>query len=130
MVLLFSSFTFYGLSIFAVFFGLDFIATVPPTIRLTAQGFGRERAGMMFGWIFAAHQLGGAVAARRPGHLLAGLLHGAGLGCFVAALATLALRLPLPISRCSPPPEPITWPDRSSRPGAKRGQQPGGSTAS
>jgi sugar phosphate permease len=53
----------FGLWLFAVFYGLDWIATVPPTVKLTAQAFGRERAGVMFGWIFAAHQLGAAVAA-------------------------------------------------------------------
>jgi sugar phosphate permease len=100
IVLPFSTFTFYGLSIFAVFFGLDFIATVPPTIRLTAQSFGRERAGVVFGWVFAAHQLGGAVAAWGTGasrDALATYLPAffvTGLACFVAALATLFLRRP------------------------------------
>jgi MFS family permease len=58
-----STFTVYGLSLFAVFYGLDWIATVPPTVRLAAQQFGKERAGIAFGWIFAAHQLGAASAA-------------------------------------------------------------------
>ena len=51
------------LSIFAVFYGLDWIATVPPTVALTAKIFGRERVGLMFGWIVAAHQIGAAMAA-------------------------------------------------------------------
>jgi MFS family permease len=59
----FTSFTFYGLSLFAVFYGLDWIATVPPTVKLTADRFGRERAGMVFGWVFAGHQIGAATAA-------------------------------------------------------------------
>ena len=59
----FSDFTLYGLSLFAVFYGLDWIATVPPTVRLTAQRFGPERANLVFGWIFAGHQLGAGVAA-------------------------------------------------------------------
>jgi predicted MFS family arabinose efflux permease len=59
----FTDFSFYGLSIFAMFYGLDWIATVPPTVRLTAQRFGAERAGLVFGWIFAGHQLGAATAA-------------------------------------------------------------------
>jgi hypothetical protein len=54
---------FYGLSLFAVFYGLDWIATVPPTVKLTAAHFGRERAGITFGWIFAGHQIGAACAA-------------------------------------------------------------------
>ena len=59
----FTSFTFYGLSLFAVFYGLDWIATVPPTVKLTAERFGRERAGIFFAWIFAGHQIGAATAA-------------------------------------------------------------------
>jgi len=59
----FTDFTFYGLSLFAVFYGLDWIATVPPTVKLTADRFGPERAGMVFGWIFAGHQIGAATAA-------------------------------------------------------------------
>ncbi|MBP2310663.1 MFS transporter [Azospirillum melinis] len=59
----YSDFTLYGLSVFAVFYGLDWIATVPPTVRLTAERFGRERANLVFGWIFAGHQLGAASAA-------------------------------------------------------------------
>jgi predicted MFS family arabinose efflux permease len=51
------------LSIFAVFYGLDWIATVPPTVALTAKSFGRERVTLMFGWIIAAHQVGAALAA-------------------------------------------------------------------
>jgi sugar phosphate permease len=58
-----STFTFYGLSLFAVFYGLDWIATVPPTVKLTNACFGREKAGVLFGWIFATHQLGAATAA-------------------------------------------------------------------
>jgi sugar phosphate permease len=55
--------SFYGLSVFAVFYGLDWIATVPPTVRLTANAFGKENVGLMYGWIAAAHQLGAASAA-------------------------------------------------------------------
>ncbi len=53
----------WGLPIFAVVYGLDWIATVPPTVRLTADAFGKARAGILFGWIVAAHQLGAAAAA-------------------------------------------------------------------
>ena len=59
----FTDFTFYGLSLFAVFYGLDWIATVPPTVKLTADRFGPEKAGMVFGWVFAGHQIGAANAA-------------------------------------------------------------------
>jgi sugar phosphate permease len=53
----------WGLTVFAIFYGLDWIATVPPTVRLTADVFGRNKVGIMFGWIFACHQIGAAVAA-------------------------------------------------------------------
>ncbi len=59
----FSGFTFYGLSLFAMFYGLDWIATVPPTVKLTAARFGRERTNLVFGWIFTGHQMGAAFAA-------------------------------------------------------------------
>ena len=52
-----------GLGVFAVFYGLDWIATVPPTVRLAARCFGEENAPVMFGWIAAAHQAGAASAA-------------------------------------------------------------------
>ncbi len=57
----------YTLVLFAVFYGLDWVATVPPTVALTADSFGRERVGVVFGWIFAAHQLGAAFAAWAAG---------------------------------------------------------------
>jgi sugar phosphate permease len=52
-----------GLGIFAVFYGLDWIATVPPTVRLTGEAFGRENTGVVYGWIGASHQLGASLAA-------------------------------------------------------------------
>jgi sugar phosphate permease len=100
----FTNFSFYGLSLFAMFYGLDWIATVPPTVRLTAQRFGPERANLVFGWIFAGHQLGAATAAFGAGlsrTVLATYLpafFAAGALCIVAALITLAIsRLPKPV---------------------------------
>ncbi len=55
--------SFAGLSVFAVFYGLDWIATVPPTVRLTMNAFGKDNVGLMYGWIAAAHQIGAASAA-------------------------------------------------------------------
>lgn len=62
-----SDFTFVGLGVFAIFYGLDWIATVPPTVKLCVERFGRERANLVFGWVFAAHQLGAAAAAYGAG---------------------------------------------------------------
>jgi len=101
----FSNFTFYGLSLFAMFYGLDWIATVPPTVRLTAQRFGAERANLVFGWIFAGHQIGAGLAAFAAGlsrTLLASYLpafFAAGALCIVAALIAIAI---------SRPPKPVT----------------------
>ena len=94
----YSTFTLYGLSVFAMFYGLDWIATVPPTVKLAAQEFGRERAGMIFGWVFAAHQLGAAVAAYGAGLTRTLLLtynpalFTAGAACLLAALLVMMIR--------------------------------------
>lgn len=52
-----------SLGVFAVFYGLDWIATVPPTVKLTTETFGRENTGVIYGWIGASHQLGASLAA-------------------------------------------------------------------
>jgi len=93
----FTDFTFFGLSIFAVFYGLDWIATVPPTVKLTAQRFGAERANLVFGWIFAGHQIGAAMAAFAAGFsrtMLATYLpafFAAGALCLIAAAVVLLI---------------------------------------
>ena len=63
----YSGFEFYTLILWAVFFGLDFIATVPPTVRLASKHFGVVNGPILFGWIFAAHQFGSAIAATSAG---------------------------------------------------------------
>jgi MFS family permease len=93
-----SDFTFYGLSLFAMFYGLDWIATVPPTVRLTAERFGRERANLVFGWVFAGHQLGAAAAAFGAGLVRSELATyvpafvASGILCLVGAGLILSLR--------------------------------------
>lgn len=52
-----------SLTIFAIFYGLDWIATVPPTVALTNRAFGDRIAPIVFGWILVGHQLGAATAA-------------------------------------------------------------------
>jgi sugar phosphate permease len=56
-----------GLAWFAVFYGLDWVATVPPTVRLTSEAFGRENTGVIYGWIGASHMLGASMAAFSAG---------------------------------------------------------------
>ena len=95
----YSTFTFYGLSMFAMFYGLDWIATIPPTVKLAAQEFGKERAGLVFGWVFAAHQLGAAAAAYGAGLTRTLLLtydpalFTAGAACLLAAAMVMVIRL-------------------------------------
>lgn len=86
-----------SLGIFAVFYGLDWIATVPPTVKLTSEAFGRENTGVVYGWIGASHQLGASLAAfgagairtefgdYRPAFLMAGVL------CLLAGASFLAV---------------------------------------
>ena len=80
-----------GLAAFVIFYGLDWVATVPPTARLAADTFGRENVGIMFGWIAASHQLGAATAAYGGGLLHTWLgdyqvtFMSAGLACLIAA---------------------------------------------
>lgn len=52
---------------FAILFGLDYIATVPPTVALAADRFGRHNVGIVYGWVFAAHMFGAAIAAWAAG---------------------------------------------------------------
>ena len=49
--------------VFVIFYGLDWVATVPPTIMLCRTILGPERATVVYGWVFAAHQIGGSIAA-------------------------------------------------------------------
>jgi sugar phosphate permease len=86
-----------GLGVFAIFYGLDWIATVPPTVKLTAEVFGREKAGIVFGWVVAAHQVGAAFAAYGAGALrtVTGsytlAFFSAGALCVIAALVVLPI---------------------------------------
>ena len=63
----YSNLDFLSLTIWAIFFGLDFIATVPPTVKLASKYFGTIQGPVLFGWIFSAHQFGAAFAAYGAG---------------------------------------------------------------
>jgi MFS family permease len=56
-----------GLILFTILYGLDWIATVPPTVNLTAQRFGRASLGTVYGWIFCSHMIGAGLAAYAGG---------------------------------------------------------------
>ena len=83
-----------------MFYGLDWVATVPPTVRLAADAFGPERANVTFGWIFAAHQLGAACAAFGAGAARTELssylpaLYVAGAACLIASALVVTLAQP------------------------------------
>jgi MFS family permease len=85
---------------FAILFGLDYIATVPPTVALVADRFGRHNVGAVYGWVFAAHMLGAAIAAWAAGivreHVgdYAAAFVAAGWIAIIAGFAALAIRKP------------------------------------
>ena len=89
---------YFGLTIFAIFYGLDWIATVPPTVRLANDVFGRLSAPIVFGWIVAGHQLGAATATTVAGYLrstlgnytLSSVLMGS--ACLIGAVLVLRIR--------------------------------------
>lgn len=53
----------FGLIAFIVFYGLDWVATVPPTVQLCQQIFGPGKGSVVYGWVFSAHQVGAALIA-------------------------------------------------------------------
>ncbi|WP_018150543.1 MFS transporter [Leeia oryzae] len=89
--------SYFGLPVFALFYGLDWVATVPPTVRLTNDVFGKKDAPIIFGWIVSGHQLGAAFSALMGGVLrnnlgnytLATTL--AGVLCLAAAIVVLRI---------------------------------------
>jgi hypothetical protein len=94
-----------SLLVFIVFYGLDWIATVPPTVALATQRFGRERGTVSYGWVFASNQVGAAVAATGAGVIrtVTGdyfLAFGtAGLLCLVASAFSLGIGRSVPARR-------------------------------
>lgn len=91
----FSGFGTYTLAIFAMFYGLDWFATVAPTLRLVTDTFGKKDAPVIFGWVFAGHQLGAGSVAFMAGALRADLgsylvpFMISGTLCLVAAMIVL-----------------------------------------
>jgi sugar phosphate permease len=56
-----------GMLLFSIIYGLDWVATVPPTVNLTAQRFGRGSLGTLYGWIFCSHMIGAGLASYAGG---------------------------------------------------------------
>lgn len=101
--LTFTDFSVYELALFAAFYGLDWVATVPPTVKLAAERFGPEKAGIVFGWIFTGHQVGAAAAAAFAGYVRTDYdsympaLILAGAMCVAAATLVFLLKRPADI---------------------------------
>ncbi|GAB3592974.1 MFS transporter [Angustibacter peucedani] len=89
-----------NLFLFVVFYGLDWVATVPPTIALCRQHFGLERSGVVFGWVYASHMIGAGIAASFAGAVRASTgsyelaWWTAGGLCLAAAVAVLGIPRP------------------------------------
>ena len=83
--------------LFIVFYGLDWVATVPPTVALCRERFGAD-GGIVFGWVFASHQVGAALAASAAGVVRTSTGSydaawiGAGALCLVAAGLSVSVR--------------------------------------
>ncbi|WP_199565149.1 MFS transporter [Spongiactinospora rosea] len=103
---LFSATTEPSMLIFIIFYGLDWVATVPPTIALCRSAYGRDGA-VVFGWVFASHQVGAGIAATAAGLTRDALgeytlaWYGAGLLCAFAAI--MSIRIPRQASLKSEP---------------------------
>lgn len=86
-----------GLFGFMAFYGLDWVATVPPTVALCIAHFGRDRGPLVYGWVFAGHQVGAAIAAWGAGalHDVSGSYRPAfvvaGMACLVAAVGVMRI---------------------------------------
>ena len=101
---------FTGLFIFAIIYGLDWFATVPPSIYLTGETFGKQSIGRIYGWIFLAHQLGAFVSAIGAGTIFdwvgryePAFLIGGVMG-LAAAVMALSIRSPRQIIPMHPEP--------------------------
>ncbi len=96
------------LVLFVAFYGLDWIATVPPTVAIAARRFGPEKSGIVFGWVFTFHQLGGATAAWAAGAVRGWdgdympVFVASGILCAIASL--IVLRIPRAPRRVAPLP--------------------------
>jgi predicted MFS family arabinose efflux permease len=94
----FTQFDVVSLTIFAAFYGLDWVATVPPTVTLTNEVFGKRDAPVIVSWIVAGHQIGGALAALGAGETryLTGsyvpAFVASGLACLMAAMMVLRIK--------------------------------------
>ena len=98
-----------GFFLFAVIYGLDWFATVPPSMAITADTFGKQNVGKVYGWIFMSHQIGAAIMASAAGALRTwvGDYHSAFFSGGVIALIAAGLALQIRTKPKSAPPAPV-----------------------
>ncbi len=103
------------LDLWAVLFGLNYIATVPPTAAMTANLFGRRSVGAIFGWISLAHQIGAAIGASLGGitHDLFGSYSFTWLSAAMLAMAAAGMALAVPSAATGLPSSPVEPPERA-----------------
>lgn len=101
----------FALIAFIVFYGLDWVATVPPTVALAGKEFGFARGPLVFGWVFTAHQIGAAFAAYAAGlsRTIMGdyvfVFNAAAMLCLIAAIAALRIGMPSLLPGGTPQPQ-------------------------
>ena len=103
-----------GMWVFIVFYGLDWVATVPPTVALCRQHFGINDSGIVFGWVFAAHMVGAGIGANIAGWIRTadGSYRLAWIVAAVLCIAAALVIVTIPRRPADPlPPEPILDPD-------------------
>jgi sugar phosphate permease len=99
---------YFGLVVFAIIYGLDWFATVPPSMAITADTFGRQNVGKVYGWIFMSHQIGAAIMASAAGAVRTYLgnydiaFFAGGIIAMIAA--TCALNIKATTTDAAPPP--------------------------
>jgi MFS family permease len=97
-----------GLVVFAVIYGLDWFATVPPSMAITADTFGKQNVGKVYGWIFLSHQIGAAIMASAAGAVRTHLgsydiaFFAGGIIAMIAAICALNIKPKL--KEAAPPP--------------------------
>src|SRR5919106_1430276 len=99
-----------GFFVFAVIYGLDWFATVPPSMAITADTFGKQNVGKVYGWIFMSHQIGAAIMASAAGALRTwmGDYHFAFLSGGVIAMIAAGLALQIKPKLREAPPSPAS----------------------
>src|SRR5919106_5034830 len=99
-----------GFFVFAVIYGLDWFATVPPSMAITADTFGKQNVGKVYGWIFMSHQIGAAIMASAAGALRTWLgdYHTAFFSGGVIALIAAGLALQIKPKLREAPPSPAS----------------------